>query len=52
MARLTAPNGAVVNVTDDKATSLLARGYTTAKQAQAEEAKAKKPSPSHKTSEK
>ena len=32
MARLTAPNGSTVNVSDERAKRLLEQGYTTAKQ--------------------
>ena len=45
MARLTAPNGAVVSVGDDKVAGLVARGYTK-EQAAPEKTKPKKSSKS------
>ena len=44
MARLTAPNGAVVVVDDDKVDGLVARGYTRGRASADEKAPADKPS--------
>lgn len=46
MARLTAPNGAVVSVGDDKVAGLVARGYSQEQAPAEQKAPAKKSAPS------